>query len=148
MLRVSLLVGMGLLLTASPMASAFHGGSYHATGQAIGPDGTVYNAVVDWCGYDARLGCPYDNFHVVLTDAVTGAPVADSMFRGAEQFGYIPTYGGNELLSYHGYSVDSAVSFDVKGLVYNKLTSPPASHMLYVGNYEAYQLLLTVDQQR
>lgn len=150
MLRAALLLASGLLLT-TPAALAFHGASYHATGNAVGPDGTVYNAIVDWCGYDAfyaSCGAPPESFRVQVLDMTSGAVLVDRAFRGAEQFYSIPTYGGNELFLYEGKSLDASVSFDVKGFVYNKLTSPPASHMLYEGNYEAYTLVLVVDQAR
>jgi hypothetical protein len=145
--RALLLVPAVALLALAPLAGAFHGASYHATGQAIGTDGVVYNAAVDWCGYDAYYrGCGgYETYHVVITDATTGAAKADSgSFPGTWQGGG-PEWGNNEILLYHGTSTDPAVSFDLKGVVWNQF-SPCHSKMVYVGNYQDYQLVLTVDQ--
>lgn len=148
-MRNAILLGTAVLavLATAPLAGAFHGASYHATGQAVGLDGKVYDATVDWCGYDAsyRHCGGYSTYHVVLTDANTGAVAVDSgQFAGA-WVGYGGARGNEEVLLYHGTSTDPTISFDLKGVIWNQF-SPCQSKMLYVGNYQTYQLALTVDQ--
>lgn len=136
-----LLVAPLLLATIAPPATAFHGNAYtaHGIAQLPGDATDVWLATVSWNGW-------YDqSFTVTITD-LAGGVVVDKKFSGSEQFGASFPCPRCELFAYHGWSLDPAVSFDIKGFVLNLLYPPYTANMYYTGNYGAYTLNLVVEQ--
>jgi hypothetical protein len=129
---------LGLMMIAMPAAVAFHGAEYDAYGQAVGPDATIYNVHVHWGGYAGPV------FTVDITTLDTNTVVVHSSFLGV-WWARGPGVPGGEVLLYKAASADPLILFQIQGIVYNTF-NPCHQHMLYVGNYQLYQLVLTVDE--
>jgi hypothetical protein len=136
-LVMTLVMGLSAL---APSAAAFHGAPYSGDGTAT--DGTrTYIASVVWHGWWRQT------YSVTLTDPLTQQVVHHKEFRGTEaNAGGWPLASVWEIFLYHGYSLDPAVSFDIRGFQ-QILINPQQGQvqtMVYVGHYQQYQLVVAV----
>lgn len=142
-LAVGLVIG---LLALAPNAVAVHGSAYRAMGVATSAanPGVIYNAEVDWTGWQYLDGYPPQQFVVKITDTSTGAFVTPVVHFLGDETEIGRAYGNTEVFLYRGFPRDPTISFQVLGI--QSITINDASQkMVYQSNYNEFQMLLVVD---
>lgn len=142
-MRTHLLLAIATLAMTAPSALAVHGSPYTAYGVAT-LNGNVYDAVVEWTGYWNPTG-PSNSFIVTISVPNTGEVLVNNhLFPGTWQSPCF-CYGGTEFFfPYHAWDTANDVNFDIKGLQTLQINTGN-QFMVYVGNYNAYELVLVVD---
>lgn len=158
MRRAAILAGVLTVLLLVPAATAFHGGPYKAKGEARLRDGPTdldpqtYDAVVTYGGFANEY------FTVNITDQDTGEIVVHDEFPGVEALNpgiplITPCIEGDQLIGMREiiapyWSHDTAQDVDFNLFGYQKLDGCQNSQeMRYEGNYNDYELSLTVWQE-
>ncbi|HEV8361786.1 MAG TPA: hypothetical protein VGR28_15155 [Candidatus Thermoplasmatota archaeon] len=133
MRKTLMLAAVAAVLVVPSIATAVHGSPYTAKGIAVDPlTGAVLEAEVSWTGW-------WTQTFIVKLNGVTNL---QSEFRGLESWSG-PIYYNTEFFSYHGWSADPAVHFDITGFQIIHIPSGTLT-MAYRGTYENYNLVLVV----